>query len=167
MPIATQEVKERYDSYQKKYDLPSFEAFDKEFELIDYIQRLDFIPHQFLAFVRRMMVDKFFGWVNYLHTFVQPSTHSAVSMHEHAQMSDEQREQITQMVQKLMFYNRSSIAYDLEDDEVKDGTFIKESFELWAQVKPKLKTVVAWNVQAWKEEKEGMTKKKERVSGSM
>jgi hypothetical protein len=152
MTVHLDAFKAIYQTVYDKYQLPEYELFDKEFELSDVVGRIKFVPKYTLRFIRRSMIDKCYNVINYLHTFIQPTTHSAISMQEHAHLTESEREIVTQIIKKLMILSRKSTECDLLGDEQTDAMFIKEAFLTWNEVKPQLVSIVQKNLQGWKTE---------------
>ena len=144
-----QDFKQEYEKLIKKYNLPSYENLDEEFELL-YIAEICEISRP-LSFVRRRINDKI-GWVcNMLQSILQPNPSSLVSMQESAMFSKEQKEECQQLLKELMYVNRLSVYLDIDIEEKKNAEYIKTTFTLWKKMKPQISAIAQTLYQGWKE----------------
>ncbi len=148
--IAIQQFKEKYAELQKQFDLPLFDKLDDECEITDNLQRLRFAPSKPLLFVRRILVDKYFTWINYLHTFISPNQQSILLMNEYQQFADNDRKVILDILRQIMLQTRLSTRLDLSSTPQFEAQFIKESFALWLTLKEQLKPYLDKNIASWK-----------------
>ena len=59
-----------------------------------------------LRYIRRMMVNIFYGWTNYLHNFIMPSPQSAILAAEAKAFNDDDKVKINNLIKEIMFINR-------------------------------------------------------------
>ncbi|MBI5390871.1 hypothetical protein HZB02_05230 [Candidatus Woesearchaeota archaeon] len=149
-----EQFKIEYAKLAKKYGLPSFEEINADIFLQDFLNEKKFVPQSTLGFVRGRMVDMLGSWVNYLHNFIMPSQQSAIWMKEYQALTDDDRTQISAMIQEMMILQRESVVLGLEKDETADADFIKRSFVLWKMNKKKLLLLAKKSLENWKKKEE-------------
>lgn len=145
-----EQAKEIYTKLAQKHKLPTAEAFDNEFELLDSLRRFGFEPSFPLRFIRRGMLDKFYTWTNYFHGYIQPSQQSVILMQEYGHFTDKERKEIMDYVRQLMIITREGASLDLITDEKKDAAFISDSFAKWLTIKHELQKYIHKTVAGWK-----------------
>jgi len=122
-----EKFKNTYMEMQKKYDLPSYDELDEEFELL-YFQRIIEIKYP-LRFVRRRIVDKLNPYVDFLQNILNPNPNSLISLEESKFFSKEEKEEIIALTKEIIVFERKSLMIDIKHDEKEDAEFIKESFK--------------------------------------
>jgi len=135
-PEAYMAIKDSYAKLQKKHNLPDFDRINNEFE-ISLIEKEDFL----LRAVRRKMADKMGQYAKFLEDLLQPDT-SFASMNEARDISDEDKQLIFELFQKLMFFSTSSVQLDLECEDAKDAEFISRLYDEWLVLKKQLHSLL-------------------------
>ena len=145
-----QSLKEDYDKLRKKHSLPSYEEINNEFELLYFGNILEIsFP---LKFVRRRMIDKVNSFIGLLQNILYPNPSSLINMEEHKSFSEEEKKELSALIQELMALARMSTLLELENDEKRDADFIKTTFTRWKQLTKKLLPFVQKLVEIWKKE---------------
>ncbi|HLP80261.1 MAG TPA: hypothetical protein VK158_06485 [Acidobacteriota bacterium] len=129
--------------------ITSIDVLDTEFDIVDQMLRMRFLPAQIPRFVRRCVVDRLYSWLNYIHSFIQPSQHSILHMHEYSMFSEEDRQHLQELARKIMLLTRIAAKLDLSsspDDEVK---YIKTSLDSWLAIKKELLKYTTKNIAGW------------------
>lgn len=151
-------IKEEYDKLGKKYDLPSYEELDDEFELL-YFQNILEIKYP-LRFVRRRIVDKVSGFVNFFQGVISPTPGNLISMEESGFLSKEDKDEVVKMIKIMVVMERESLLLDINHDEMSDAEFIKKGYSKWKNLKLKVEEYAkkmkdGWNSEIPEEENEG------------
>tara|TARA_Y100000310_G_scaffold337122_1_gene423364 strand:- start:4852 stop:5328 length:477 start_codon:yes stop_codon:yes gene_type:complete len=143
-------LKKRYEELSKKYNLPSYDELDKEFEIL-YIREVFEISKP-LAYVRRRLSDKLGGVCGMLQSLIQPNPNSSVSIEESSFFSKDEKQKLVKLLKELMYYERLSVHLDVNSEEEKDAEFIKEASEKWNEVKPKVESITGKLKDGWQKE---------------
>ena len=138
-------LKEKYQELEKKYNLPSYDELNNEFE-ISSIDCEDFLLRE----IRRKIAEKVELYVKLLDEWLNPEA-SISNMHESKLFNDKDRNDIFQVYKRLMFFDRYSIESALSEDE-KSAEFIKDVFKEWDEVKQKIAGFVKKAKESWLEE---------------
>jgi hypothetical protein len=132
----------------KKHNL-NFEEIDNEFEIADtfYSKRTN---DHFLRNTRRVIVDMLFSYINYLHNFIAPNSQSVILMQESEFFTDSEKDEIDEIMKKIMLINRSSLNMELEKNEAKDAEFITKTISEWKTIRPAIIKITNTLVDNWK-----------------
>lgn len=130
------DLRVEYEKLNKKYDLPGYNELDEEFELL-YFQPVIEIKYP-LRFIRRRIVDKFSGFVNYFQNIINPVNASIIFMEESGFLTDEEKKELAIFIKNMIILERESLILDIELDERRDAKFIKEASLKWKEYKLKL-----------------------------
>ncbi len=142
-------IKEKYDKLKKRYNLPSFDDINNEFE-ISIIDNDEFL----LRGIRRKIAEKIEAYTKFLEEqILQPST-DVSNMYEFKVFDDEERKEIFKIYKRLMFFSRFSIEAGLYEDDKKTAEFIKSVFDEWNELKKKLLKFVVKVKESWLKEKD-------------
>ncbi len=145
-------IKEKYAKVKKEYPiLPELDDLDQEIELIDFLLERRELPIHFLAATRRRFVDVVGGWINYLHNFLLPNQQSMILIHESGSFSDKEKEEVTILINQLMFMSRVSAKLELQKEEESDAKFIAKYLNKWLEMKSKILSITEKNISIWKE----------------
>lgn len=138
-----------YKKLQEKYDLPSLDELNSEFEIVDHLISNETYTSYPLRYTRRFIVSIFYNWINYLHNFIMPNPQSAILIRESESFSEEQKLEVTKTIKEIMFINRLSTNLDLEMNEEEDAKFLRKYFDEWKNLKGKLLGFAKNNLDGW------------------
>lgn len=145
-----EEFKACYEVWQKKYNLPAFKDLEDEFDL--YLSDVEKTPKDVvLAVIRRRIQEKVGGVVHLLEEISFPNNGSLVSLHEAKFLSDEQKEKVGELMQKLMFFERKGIIVDLKPSIATDAEFINSFMKEWPEMLKQIISVLESLRDGWKE----------------
>lgn len=122
-------VKEAYEELQKQYGLPDYDVLDKDFE-ISGIDEDDFS----LRNVRKKLTDKIDHVKSLIDDLFHPDNTFA-ALKESAEFSDEDRDNLIQIYQKLMFFYRRATELSIEDSDQLNADFINDFYKIWPDTK--------------------------------
>lgn len=129
-------IKEEYERFVKKYNLPSYEKLDNEFELL-YFTNIIEISH-LLRFVRRRINDRIAAFTALLHGFLQPNPGSLINLEEANFLNEDEKKKVLVLIKELMDLERKNSLLDINFDEKKDAEFIKEAVNKWFELKKEI-----------------------------
>ncbi|MBI5803115.1 hypothetical protein HY448_00290 [Candidatus Pacearchaeota archaeon] len=123
-----EKLKEEYKKLQKKHDLPSFEEMNENFS----IEKLAEIQTEILIReVRRVMVEKIFGYLRTIETFINPSNAPMFVFSIVKSFSEKDKKVLNDIYKELAKNEVELINLDLEYSEEKEAEFIKDSCKIW------------------------------------
>lgn len=157
--VDKQQIVTEYEPLAKNYGLPDFEKLNSEFEIYNSFMQVETKPEFLLRNIRRRMVDRFYTWINYLHNFIYANQQSLILMNEFQQFSEEEKQEIIMIVNKIMFINRLSLKLEVTQEESEDAHFIKKYFEEWKKIKQQLEKITSKNIEGWQK---SLTEKAEK-----
>jgi len=118
-------IKQEYEKLKKKYkDLPKFEELDNEFEL----SSLDIktVGKKFMSrVIRRRIAERITYYTRILEAvLIPPSNPSPLSVREFNSISNERRDKLMGVYNKLMDSERYNLQLNIETNEEKDAEYI-------------------------------------------
>lgn len=146
-----QEIKQKYDDLQRRYDLPSYDELDHVFEITDSIREKKYVPDKLLRFIRRRMISLIDYWTGYLHQIVLPGQHNMILYEESSYFSEEEKNEVIKTMTKILSVTRETIKKELLCDEKEDAAYIKKLYDLWIEMLPELNKYVDKSVNIWKD----------------
>ena len=127
-----EKLKENYKEIQKKYDLPSFENLNKDFQ----IEKIAEIETDFLIReVRKFIADRFSNYLRFIETILHPINAPMFIFSIIKSMGVEEKKKLTNVYKKLAKNEMKLIEIDIEFSEKKEADFIKEFYKVWQEVK--------------------------------
>ena len=137
-------IKENYEKLRKQYDLPKFEDIDMEFELRKS-DETTFLRKE----IRRAILHKLQGTLNYLETSLEVNPSSLHSFIESEAFTKTERENATIFYRRIGYLLHKGLKSGLgtEQDEME---FIKELWDEWPQIKEGVKSLMDKIMAAWK-----------------
>jgi hypothetical protein len=138
-------IKESYDRLRKKHNLPDFDKINNEFE-ISTLEKDDFL----IRAVRRRMAEKLSHFAKFLEDLLSPDA-SFASMTECRDITEDDKQQIFDLFQKLMYFGTLSSQLDLLCDDDKEVDFIIKFFAEWQAIKKDLNLLLEKIKSSWTE----------------
>ncbi|MBW2992589.1 hypothetical protein KY345_05210 [Candidatus Woesearchaeota archaeon] len=142
------EIKTIYSELKKKHkDLPNFEDLDNEFEI-------SAIEEPFtLRNIRRKIIEKVEYYAKIIEELLQPET-NLINMYETRVFAENEKEDIYNILKKLMFFTRLSAETALKADEKEDVNFLANFLKEWTKLKPSLLNIISRIKDSWEKETE-------------
>ena len=139
-------MEEEYNSYREKFQLPEFDALEKEFEITSLED--DFT---LLRGIRKKMAEKIEFIASTLKEVIHPET-NIVSMRESSQFSDEEKMRVAELYAKLMHTLRHSLELFIDDNDDSNAKFIHTVFNDWIRQKKELLFFMRKLKDAWEKD---------------
>ncbi|HSU73218.1 MAG TPA: hypothetical protein VLJ21_05215 [Candidatus Binatia bacterium] len=138
-------LRDAYEQARKKYNLPSFNELDREFEIASIE-----VEENALREIRHRIHDRIEFGAGILDTICQPDPNSVRSMMECSFFGDTEKRKAYELSQKLAALWRSLTEAELLNDDKSDAEFIKHAFKEWQLFKEPLVTFVRKMRDSWK-----------------
>ncbi len=141
------ELKNKYSALQKKHSLPGFKEMNEDF----YIEKIaenetDILIRE----VRRMVGDRLANYMRLLENLLNPVNVPMFVFSIIKLLGSEEKKKISDKYKELIKNEIKFLERDLEFNESKEAEFIKESFELWQDIKKDLAPVFEKVEKNWK-----------------
>jgi len=150
-----EKLKKQYSVFMKKYDLPSFEEMNQDFE----IEKLsDKETDTFSRELRRVLVDRNVSYLRFVEMFLNPSNAPMFFLGLIQNLNGEERKILNEIYIKLGKFEIEAIKLDNIYNEQEDVDFIKRFFSEWQNIKQKFGKLMVCLEKVWEREVE----KKER-----
>lgn len=132
-------LKNDYIKIQEKYDLPSFENMNEDF----HIERIAEDETEILIReVRKFMANKFSDYLRFVEAILNPVNTPMFIFSVIKTINTVEKNKLTEIYKKLAKIEVRLIALDIEFSEEKEAEFVKESFNIWQEIKIDLLSVV-------------------------
>lgn len=138
--MGLEKLKKEYSILQKKYNLPAFSAMNEDF----YIEKIAENETEMLTReIRRMVGDRLANYMRFIENLINPVNVPMFVFSVVKMINQEDKKKLSETYRELIKNEIIFLARDLEFDEKKEADFIKESFELWQNIKKDLSPVLA------------------------
>ena len=136
-------MEEHYDEFAKKYDLPSFEEMESNFEISSMSDEEDFGR----ALLKKIQSHIDF-YVSLLEDFIQPDA-TLGTMREASVLSSSDMILINQLYSKFMYRSRSVLLLNIDYSEHESMVFVKDFYSDWVILKKDIYDVVERVRKVW------------------
>ena len=140
----------------------TLEELDDIFFLKDYISKEGYISNKLSRQVCRRIVDLYLSWGQYLHGLLIPNPNSIVNMTESNAFDEEEKQEMTKLLEKLMLAANENNLISLNKDREAEKEFIDGSIALWKEVKPKFEKITKKVNDRWEERIKAKPKKEDQ-----
>lgn len=139
-------LKEKYEFFKQKYNLPNFEPLNEDFQ----IERITEIETEFiLKEIRKYILDKFFNYLRFLESILTPSNAPMFVFAMTKTLGIPEREKLIEIYKKIAKLEVEVIKLDLIYSEESEAKAIREYFELWQETKKELFEIVEFMGKNW------------------
>lgn len=146
-----EKLKKEFEKIRKKYNLPSFQALNEDFE-IEKLQEKE--TDTLVREIRRSMIDKNLAYLRFAEMFMNPSAAPMFFLALVKSLDSDARKSLEELYSELGRYEIRSIALDNVYDEKKDAEFIKSFYKEWQATKMKFGGIMKAVEKAWEKKSE-------------
>jgi hypothetical protein len=140
------ELKEKYKAFQLKYNLPSFEKLNEDFQVEKAAEfETDFILRE----IRRYVTDKFFSYLRFIESILTPSNVPMFVFAITKTLGAKEKEKLSELYKEIAKVDIDLIELDLEYSEEKEAKSIKSYYEMWQEIKKELLQIVGVIKKNW------------------
>lgn len=144
--MGTGDVKEIYEEYKNKFDLPEFSRVDFEFE----ISSLD--GDKFLLrTIRNKIKTRLENYCNTIEDLLTPDT-SLPLLHECSYLTERDKKNLFNLFRKMMYMQRAAEMLEVEKKTKEDAKFIISFFNKIDLIKKEMKKITVKRMESWKKE---------------
>ena len=149
------EVKKNYEKFQNKYNLPSFDKLNEDFQIEKIAENeTDYLLRE----VKKVMADKFYNYLRFTETLLNPVNAPIFVFSIIKSIDAGKKKKLNEIYKKLAKNEIRIIEIDLIYSEKKEAEFIKESYELWQEIKEELMDIIKNVKSNWDNKLEGKSK---------
>ena len=149
------DLKKDYKEIQKKYDLPSFDELNKDFQIEKIAEaKTDFLMRE----VRKFMADKFSNYLRFIEAILHPVNASMFIFSIIKLIGSNEKKILTEVYGMLVKNEVKLIELDIKYVEEKEADFIKESYRMWQGIKEKMLGVIGIIKKNWDNKSETKNK---------
>ncbi len=132
-------LKEEYEKFRKKYDLPEFYELNKHFDVEETDIETDFL----LRKIRRTIAERITGYSRFADIILNPSNAPMFFFKLIKKLDNKDKEALGEIYETLGNIEIEILTLDLDYSEKKEAEFIKKSFEIFdKQIKVKFLDII-------------------------
>lgn len=133
------QLKERYNTFQLRYNLPSFEKLNEDFQIEKAAEsETDFVLRE----VRRYVTDKFFNYLRFIESILTPNNAPMFVFAITKTLGEKDRGKLIELYKKIAKIDIDLIELDIEYSEEKEANSIKKYYEMWQGIKKEFLEIV-------------------------
>lgn len=125
-------LKTDYKKIQDKYNLPSFEKLNEDFQIEKALE--DETEH-LIREIRKFMAEKLSNYLRFVDTLLHPINVPMFVFSIVKSISSEEKSKLTEIYKVLIKNEVNLIELDLEFNEEKEAEFINSSYKMWQDIK--------------------------------
>lgn len=120
------ELKQKYNEFRKKYNLPEFLDMNKVFDVEEIDIETDFL----LRKIRRVVSERISGYLRFIEVILNPSNAPIFIFKLIKKINEEDKKQLIEIYEILGNFEIEIIKLDLAYDEIKEAEFIKKVYNI-------------------------------------
>lgn len=148
-------LKEDYEKLSRKHRLPSFNEMNKDF----WIEKLSESETDILIReVRRMVGDRLANYIRFIENLINPVNVPMFVFSIIKLIGPEEKKTLSEQYKKLVKNELKFIECDIDFNEAKEADFIRESYELWQEMKKEISGILEKADKKWDSKEEENSK---------
>ena len=150
-----EKLKENYAKIQKVHSLPDFDNLNSDFS----IEKLAEIETDFLIReIVKSMGDKFSSYLRFVEVLINPSNSQMFVFSIVKTLGVEEKKKLSEIYKELAKIELNLIEADIDFSEKKIADLIKDSYEVWIELKKDLLDILEKIKSNWDRKNEGNSK---------
>jgi len=140
-------LKENYSKIQEKYALPNFVELNEDFQ----IEKVADVETELLIKeIRKAVSEKFSSLLRFIESILNPVEASSIFMFSIINtISSEEKKRLNEIYKKLADNEIKILELEINFSEEKEAEFVKESYELWQEIKKDMQGVIETIKKNW------------------
>ncbi len=127
-----EKLKKDYIKIQSKYNLPSFEKLNEDFQIEKALEsETDILIRE----IRKFMADKFSNYLRFVEAILHPVNTPMFVFSIVKSLTADEKNKLSEIYKELVKIEIKLIELDLKFVEKKEADFIKEAYETWQGLK--------------------------------
>ena len=148
-------LKKSYKVLQEEYNLPGFDELNKDFQ----VERAAELETDYLVReIRKFMADKISNYLRFVEAILNPVNSPMFIFSVVKSIGNDEKEKLKKVYRKLSKTEINLISVDIGFSEKKEADFVRESFNMWKDVKEDLSSVLETVRKNWDNKTEGNNK---------
>ncbi len=131
-------LKNTYEKFVKKYDLPSYDELNSEFE----IEKLDREIDKILRAFRKLIMEKIVNSMTFLEMLINPINSPRMYLPYISSMSIDDKKIIDSTYSELADLSLLSLDLEIDSNEKGEADLIKKVYDKWVSLKPRFRKIL-------------------------
>ena len=144
--MSKEEVKQVYQEFKKRFNLPDFELVNKELE-ISSLDGDEFL----LRNIRNKIKSKLENYCNAIEDLLSPDT-SISLLHECSYLSENDKKKLFNLYKRIMYAQRGAELLELVKENKSDAKYINDFFKSINNIKDDMVKFTKSRMNSWKKE---------------
>jgi len=140
-------IKEKYQKTQEKYNLPTFEQLNADFD----ISKAECDTETILRDIRKIMIGKFSSWLNFIETLLNPTNGSMFHMYLVKSIGEKEKQTLMEIFSQLGEIEIHAIKQEINYNEEQEADFIRNNFKKWQDMKKPLTEIIDFLKTNWEQ----------------
>jgi hypothetical protein len=137
--IDFEDFKKDYEIIREKYNLPSFQEMNENFQIEKVIEcETEFLIKE----IRKNVSEKFSNYLRFVEILLHPVSAPIFVFSVLKAMTLDEKNKLTKAYTELAKLEISAIKLDLVFSEEKEAEFIKDSYEIWKRIREDILEVI-------------------------
>jgi len=141
-----EKLKENYKVIERRYDLPSFEKLNEDFQIEKAAEvETDILIRE----IRKFVADKLAGYMRFVEALLNPVNSPMFVFSIIKFLGPEEKKKATEIYKKLAKNEIRLIKIDTDFSEKNEAEFIRNSYELWKDIKRGILDIIEKINRSW------------------
>lgn len=138
----------------------TFEALDEVFFFRDFVSQHKFVSNNLARMLSARISETFNSWVGHLHAWVVPNPGSMINVSEHNHFSEEEKQQMIQVMHAFMVVLSKNTCIGITKDQVAQKELFDEAIAVWHEHKMTLERLTGKAHTYWVQEAKNLPQQK-------
>ena len=137
--INLEDLKEEYDLFRKKYNLPEFTKLNESFDIDELAE---YESEFLLRKIRKIISERIAGYMRFFEIILNPSNAPIFFFRIIKKLDNGDRENLNKIYERFGDLEIELIKLDLDYNEKKEAEFIKNIFKIFSDIKPDILEII-------------------------
>ena len=140
------ELKKDYKELQEKYNLPSFDSLNQDFQIEKVAE---FESDYLIREIRKDISDKFSNYLRFIESILNPVNSPMFVFSVIKSIGVEEKNKLSEIYKELARLEVTLIRLDADFSEEKEAEFVNDSYKIWQRIKKDILSVVEVMEKNW------------------
>ena len=133
------ELKKDYNELQEKYNLPSFDSLNRDFQIEKVAE---FESDYLIREIRKDIADKFSNYLRFIESILNPVNSPMFVFSVIKSIGVDEKNKLSEIYKELARFEVTLVKLDADFSEEKEAEFVNNSYNAWQRIKKEILSVV-------------------------
>ena len=134
-----EELKKDYKKLQEKYNLPSFDSLNRDFQIEKVAE---FESDYLIREIRKYIADKFSNYLRFVELILNPVNSPMFVFSVIKSIGVDEKNKLSEIYKELARFEVTLVKLDADFSEEKEAEFVNNSYNAWQRIKKEILSVV-------------------------